>query len=103
MINAETMSEERASLLYASASPASGSIDALANWNKNTQPANMSRPRFFKKLRSRALAGALDPWLFGRHEARPKWISEAWMRPSAASSGSTNAAAAKNIARYDRK
>jgi hypothetical protein len=29
MINAETMSEEKASLLYTSASPASGSIDAL--------------------------------------------------------------------------
>ena len=56
------MSEERASLLYASASPASGSIDALAIWNKNTQLANMSKLRFIEKLRSRALGGALGPW-----------------------------------------
>ena len=62
MINAETMSEERASLLEANASLASGSIDALAIWNKNTQPANMRRPRFFERLRSRALGGALGPW-----------------------------------------
>src|ERR1700675_1469396 len=58
MINAETMSEERASLLYASASPASGSIDALAVWNKNTPPANVSRLRFFQRLRRRARDGA---------------------------------------------
>src|ERR1700688_2307194 len=57
MINAETMSEERASLLYASASPASGSIEALAIWNKNTLPANMIKPRFFQRLRSRTLGG----------------------------------------------
>src|ERR1700722_15303560 len=62
MISAETMSEENASLLYANASPASGSIDALAIWNKNTQPANMSRPVFFEKLWSRALGGTLGPW-----------------------------------------
>jgi hypothetical protein len=99
MINAETISEERASLLYASASPASGSIDALAIWNKNTPPPNVSRLRFFQRLRRRALG----PWCSGRHEARPKWISEGWMRPRAASSGSTSAAATKNIARYDRK
>src|ERR1700723_3759003 len=58
MISAETMSEENASLLYANASPASGSIDALAIWNKNTQPANMSRPGIFQRLPSRALDGA---------------------------------------------
>ena len=62
MINAETMSEEKASLLYANASPASGSIDALAIWNKNTQPAKMSRPRFFQRLRSGILGGAPGPW-----------------------------------------
>src|ERR1700685_3373759 len=62
MINAETMSEERASLLYASASPASGSIDALAIWNKNTPPANVSRLLFFHRLRRLALGGALGPW-----------------------------------------
>ena len=62
MINAATMSEKRASLLYASASPASGSIDALAIWNKNTPPANVSRPRFFQSLRRRALREALGPW-----------------------------------------
>src|ERR1700692_5765 len=62
MINAETISEERASLLYANASPASGSIDALAIWNKNTQPANMRRPRVFQRLRSRTLGGLLGTW-----------------------------------------
>jgi len=61
MINAETMSEENASLLYASVSPASGSIDALANWNKHSQPANVSRLRFFQRLQCRALGGALRP------------------------------------------
>src|SRR5665213_527369 len=73
MINADTMSEERASLLYANASPASGSIDALAIWNKNTQPASMSRPRVYQRVRSRALGGGLGRWWYGRHEARPKW------------------------------
>src|SRR6185369_17427024 len=61
MISAETISEESASLLYANASPASGSIDALAIWNKNTQPAKMSRPRVFQRLRSRTLGGLLGP------------------------------------------
>src|SRR3984957_10563780 len=103
MINAETMSEENASLLYANASPASGSIDALAIWNKNTQPANTSRPGVFQRFPSRALGGALGPWWSGMHEARPKWISEGWMRPRARSKGSTSAAATTNIARYDRK
>src|ERR1700693_1117455 len=62
MINAETMSEEKVSLLYANASPASGSIDALAIWNKNMQPANMSRPGFFQRLRIRTLGGLPGPW-----------------------------------------
>src|SRR6185437_11641816 len=62
MINAETISEDKASLLYASASPASGSIDALAIWNKNKQPANVSRLRFFQRLRRGARGGALAPW-----------------------------------------
>src|ERR1700733_4073920 len=99
MIKAETMSEERASLLYTNASPASGSIDALAIWNKNTQAANVISLRFFQTLQR----GALGPWWSGRHEARPKWMSEGRMRPRATSNGSTSAAAAKNIARYDRK
>src|SRR5271167_4081749 len=60
-INAETMSEAKASLLYTRASPASGSIDALAIWNKNTQPANVSRPRFFQRLQRGALGGVLGP------------------------------------------
>jgi hypothetical protein len=34
----------------------------FAIWNKNTQPANMSRPRFFERLWSRALGGALGSW-----------------------------------------
>src|SRR6202044_1254840 len=51
MINAETMSEERASLLYTNASPASGSIDALASWNKNPQAANVSGLGLFQSLR----------------------------------------------------
>jgi hypothetical protein len=59
MINAETMSDEKDSLLYTSASPASGSIDALAIWNKNTQLANMSRLRFVQTLLCRALRGEL--------------------------------------------
>src|ERR1700721_2076151 len=62
MISAETMREENASLLYANASPARGSIDALAIWNKNTQPANTSRPGIFQRLPSRALDGAFGPW-----------------------------------------
>src|ERR1700678_2018671 len=62
MISAETMSEENASLLYANASPASGSIDALAIWNKNTQAANTSRPWVFQRLRSWVLGGAPGPW-----------------------------------------
>src|ERR1700743_2424696 len=61
MINAETMSEESACLLYTNASPARGSIDALAIWNKNTQLANMSRPGIFQRLWSRALDGVLNP------------------------------------------
>src|SRR6202142_1014852 len=103
MISAETMSEESASLLYANASPASGSIDAFAIWNKNTQPANMSRPRFFQRLRSFTLGGLLGTWRSGTHEARPKWISAGRMLLKAASRGSTSAAATKNIARNDRK
>src|ERR1700739_4914345 len=62
IMSADKMSEERASLLYANASPASGSNDALAIWNKNTQPANMSKPGVFQRLRIRALGGALGPW-----------------------------------------
>src|ERR1700722_20382181 len=62
MTNAETMNEEKDTLLYTSASPASGSIDALAIWNKNTQPANVSRLRFVQTLRCRALGGASGPW-----------------------------------------
>src|ERR1700731_3116725 len=61
MMSAETMREESASLLYANASPASGSNDALAIWNRNTQPANISRQGVFQRLRSRALGGALGP------------------------------------------
>jgi hypothetical protein len=61
MINADTMSEEYATLPYTSDSPASGSIDALAIWNKNTQAANISRLRFVQTLQCCALGGALGP------------------------------------------
>ena len=61
MINAETMSDERDTLLYTSASPASGSIDAFAIWNKNTPPANISKLRFVQRFQCRALGGALGP------------------------------------------
>jgi len=61
MINAETMSDERDTLPYTSASPASGSIDAFAIWNKNTPPANISRLRFVQRFQCRALGGALGP------------------------------------------
>src|SRR5271163_1981147 len=71
MINAETISEERGTFLYTNDSPASGSIDALASWNKNTHPANVSRTRFFKRLKYRALGGALDPRWSGTPQARP--------------------------------
>jgi hypothetical protein len=55
------MSEEKASLRYTSDSPASGSIDALAIWNKNSPPANVSRLLFFQRLRRGALGGAPGP------------------------------------------
>jgi hypothetical protein len=61
MINADTMSEDYATLPYTSDSPASGSTDALANWNKNTQAANISRLRFVQTLQCCALGGALEP------------------------------------------
>src|SRR5712675_1488703 len=61
MINAETMSEENGAPLYTSDSPASGNIDAFASWNKNTLPANVSRPRFVQTFQCRDLGGALGP------------------------------------------
>jgi hypothetical protein len=33
----------------------------LAIWNRNTQPANVSKPRFFQRLRRGALGSALGP------------------------------------------
>ena len=58
---AETISEENGAPLYTSDSPASGSIDALASWNKKTLPANVSRPRFVQMLQCCALGGAFGP------------------------------------------
>jgi hypothetical protein len=44
MISAETASEAVIPLRFTSSSPARGNMEVFTNWNKNKQPANMSKP-----------------------------------------------------------
>src|SRR6516165_8443398 len=103
MISAEMIKEAPVSLRYASCSPVSGNTEAFANWNKNRQPANVSKPEFLHRLKRPALEGGVGASCPACPQERPKWISAERTRAMAISNGSTSAAEVKNIARYDKK
>src|SRR2546430_14334985 len=58
MISAATMSEERLSPSYTRAAPTTGSMAALASWNRNREAAKVSTPGLFQRLRCVVLAAA---------------------------------------------
>src|SRR5262245_6228350 len=56
MINAAMMSEERLSPSYTRAAPTTGSMAALASWNRNRPAVKVSTPGLFQRLRCVVLA-----------------------------------------------
>jgi hypothetical protein len=73
-------------------------MEAFANWNRNRQAANMSKPLFVQRLERGARGGGVSASCSGWPQARPKWISVGRIRVKAISNGTRRAAEARNMA-----